>query len=351
MKISGFAWGTCAAVLATAGMAQAGGKGAEKIIFVKPDPVVTSSAEAVHVSADPVGGTINAVDDVGMRFHASADAKKNELAVMNPDGSGITELHINGYDPSISPDGSKVAYCSLREDQYSQIYVANADGSGEKRITKITTGDSCGPVWSHDGKKIAFYSFALTHPSRNPAIWVMDPDGGNAKRLTEHGLSATWSSDDRQIAFASNRDGKFQIYAMNADGANVRRLTNNKAEESAPAWSPDGTAIVFVSDREGEHPALFLMAPDGSQQQRLIFSKRQDFCFPAWSLDGKNIAFSALNRVGPQYIAVGEDLPKCEMWTGEYQMFVVDSEGKLHQLTNTKYMAMKPSYGRLAPAH
>ncbi|HTS34565.1 MAG TPA: hypothetical protein VMH04_02770 [Candidatus Solibacter sp.] len=351
MKISGVVWGACAAVLAAAAITQAGGKAAEKIIFVKPDPVITSSAEAVHLSADSVGGAINAVDDAGMRFHASSDAKKNSLAVMNPDGSGITELHINGYDPTISPDGSKVAYCSLREDQYSQIYVANADGSGEKRITKITTGDSCGPVWSHDGKRIVFYSFALTHPSRNPAIWVMDPDGGNMKRLAEHGLSATWSPDDRQIAFASNRDGKFQIYAMNADGRNLRRLTNNKAEESAPAWSPDGTAIAFVSDRDGEHPALFLMGPDGSQQQRLIFSKRQDFCFPAWSLDGKNIAFSALNRVGPQYIAVGEELPKCEMWTGEYQMFVVDSEGKLHQLTNTKYMAMKPSYGRLASTH
>ena len=342
----------CVCLLAAVpGFSQSAGKASEKIVFVRPDPVITAESSGVRLSADPVQGTINSVDDPSMQFHSVSDAKMNLLATMNPDGSGIAELHINGYDPSVSPDGTKIAFCSLRDDQYSQIYVANADGTGEKRITKITTGDSCGPVWSHDGKKIAFYSFALPHPSRNPAVWVMDPDGSNMKRIVEHGLSPSWSPDDKQMVFASNRDGKFQIYAMNSDGSNARRLTNNKAEESAPAWSPSGQDIVFVSDREGEHPALFLMGPDGSEQERLVFSKRQDFCFPAWSLDGQTIAFTALNRVGRQFVAVGEERPKCEMWTGEYQMFALDSQKKPHLLTNTKYMAMKPTYGRLAAAH
>jgi Tol biopolymer transport system component len=323
------------------------GPSKEKIVFVRPDPVIVASSSGTRLFADPVGGAIHAVEDPSMQFNANADAKMNLLATMNPDGTGIVDLHINGYDPSVSPDGTKIAFCSLRDDQYSQIYIANADGSGQKRITKITTGDSCGPVWSHDGKKIAFYSFALTHPSRNPAIWIMDPDGSNMTRIAEHAMSPSWSPDSRRLAFASNKDGKFQIYTMNSDGTSVRRLTNNKAEESAPAWAPDGAAIVFVSDREGEHPALFIMGADGSEQHRLAFSKRQDFCFPAWSLDGKTIAFSSLNRVGPQPVAVGEERPKCELWTGEYQMFTMDSDGKLHQLTNTKYMATKPTYGRL----
>jgi Tol biopolymer transport system component len=348
----------CVSLLTAApGFSQSGGKASERIVFVRPDPVITTASSGVRLSgdtraSDSKGGVkLNSVDDPGMLYHAASDAKMNLLATMNSDGSGITDLHINGYDPSVSPDGTKIAYCSLRDDQYSQIYVANADGSSEKRITRITTGDSCGPVWSHDGKKIAFHSFALPHPSRNPAVWVMNPDGTNMKRIAEHGLSPSWSPDDKQMVFASNHDGKFQIYAMNSDGSNVRRLTNNRAEESAPAWSPSGQDIVFVSDREGEHPALFTMAPDGSGQQRLVFSKRQDFCFPAWSLDGQTIAFTSLNRVGAQYIAVGEERPKCELWTGEYQMFTLDSQMKTHLLTNTKYMAMKPTYGRLATAH
>jgi Tol biopolymer transport system component len=347
--VRAFCWVCGWLLLIPAGFAQ-GGKPSEKIIFVRPDPIITTAPSGVRLSADPVGGAINSVDDPSVQFHAASDAKMNLLAVMNPDGTGIKELHINGYDPSVSPDGTKIAFCSLRDDQYSQIYVANADGTGEKRITRIATGDSCGPVWSHDGKKIAFYSFALPHPSRNPAVWVMNPEGSDLKRIAEHGLSPAWSPDDKQMAFASNRDGKFQIYVMASNGSNMRRLTSNKAEESAPAWAPDGQVIAFVSDREGEHPAVFLMGADGSEQHRLIFSKRQDFCFPSWSIDGGTIAFTALNRVGRQFVAVGEERPKCEMWTGEYQLFTFDREGKTHQLTNTKYMAMKPSYGRFVVA-
>ena len=338
-------------------------KPSEKIVFVRPDPIITTSSSMAMRSANtrgtgssngehPLGAVaINSVDNPDMQFHSVSEARMNLLAFMNPDGSGISDLHVNGFDPSVSPDGTKIAFCSLRNDQYSQIYVMNADGSAQKRLTIISTGDACGPVWSHDGKKIAFYEFAQPHPSRNPEIWVMDADGGNPKRLTEHALSPSWSPDDRQITFASDRAGKFQIFAMNSDGSNVRRLTSDKGEDSAPAWAPDGASIVFVSDREGEHPALFLMAADGSQQHRLVFSKRQDFCFPAWSLDGSLIAFSALNRVATQFVAVGEERPRCEMWTGEYQLFTFDSEGKLHQLTNTKYMAMKPTFGRLVIPH
>lgn len=329
----------------------------EKIIFVRPDPMITTSSSMAMLSADHLASTktggvaINSVDNPNMQYHSTSEAKMNLLAFMNPDGTGITDLHVNGFDPSVSPDGTKIAFCSLRNDQYSQIYVMNADGNAQKRLTGISTGDACGPVWSHDGKKIAFYQFALPNPSRNPAIWMMDADGANLKKLTDHALSPSWSPDDRQIAFASNRAGKFQIFAMNSDGSNVRRLTEDKGEDSAPAWAPDGASIVFVSDREGEHPSLFLMAADGSQQHRLVFSKRQDFCFPAWSLDGTVIAFSALNRVATQFITVGEERPRCEMWTGEYQLFTFDSDGKLHQLTNTKYMATKPTFGRLVTGH
>jgi TolB protein len=346
MKFSRFVYFASLFFLSAAAFSQS--KPAERILFVRPDPIILTHSSMQHLSADPVGGTINSVDDPSMNFSAKADAKMNLLATMNPDGSGITDLHINGYDPSVSPDGTKIAFCSLRDDQYSQIYVANSDGTGEKRITKVTTGDSCGPVWSHNGKQIAFYSYALPHPSRNPAIWIMDSDGSNMKRIAEHGVSPSWSPDDKQIAFASNREGKFQIYAMSSDGSNVRRLTKNKAEDSSPVWAPNGGEILFVSDRDSEHPALYTMGADGSEPQRLAFSKTQDFCFPAWSLDGSMIAFSSLNRVGPQIIAVGEERPKCELWTGEYQMFTLDSNLKLHQLTNTKYMAIKPTYGRLA---
>jgi Tol biopolymer transport system component len=336
------------ASLATLSFAQS--KPSEKIVFVRPDPIITMSP-GLRISRGFLRGRLPTTSIPDTTFNSVSEAKMNALAFMNPDGTGITDLHVNGFDPSVSPDGARIAFCSLRNDQYSQIYVMNADGTAQKRLTNISTGGSCGPAWSHDGKKIAFYQFALTHPSRNPEIWVMDPDGGNLKKLTEHALSPTWSPDNRQIAFASDRVGKFQIYAMNSDGSNVRRLTDDNGEDSSPAWAPDGSSIVFVSDRQSEHPALFLMAADGSQEHRLVFSNHQDFCFPAWSADGRIIAFSALNRVAAQFIAVGEERPRCEMWTGEYQLFIFNSDGHLHQLTNTRNMAMKPTFGRLVTAH
>ena len=271
--------------------------------------------------------------------------------IMNPDGSGANLLRVYGSDPNLSPDGTKIVYCSSRDSIYSQIYTMNADGSGQKRITNIGTGDAGGPVWSHDGKKIAFYAFALTNPSRNPEIWVMDTDGSNQKRLTDHGMDPTWSPDGHQIAFASKRDGVFQIYSLNSDGSNLRRLTKHKAEDSNPAWAPDGGAIAYISATGDDRRGIFLMGADGAGQHGLAHSKNQDFCFPSWSPDGGSMVFTALNRLGPQGIVQGEEKPRCEQWSGEYQIFEMDSEGQIHQLSGANLMAMRPSYGRMLTSH
>ena len=327
----------------------------EKIVFVRADPsqgvIATQTVTVANVITGntPDQGSMTTETHDAPQFQATATAnpKSSEIGVMNPDGSGATRLHVYGSDPDLSPDGTKIVYCSLRDNIYSQIYTMNVDGSDQKRITTIKTGDACGPVWSRDGKKIAFYAFALTNPSRNPEIWVMEPDGSNQKRLTDHGLDPTWSPDGRQIAFASKRDGVFQIYAMNSDGSNVRRLTKHNAEDANPVWAPDGGAIVFISATGDDRRGLFIMGADGSEQHGLAHSKSQDFCFPSWSPDGKTLVFTALNRVGPQGIVQGEEKPRCEEWSGEYQIFAMDSEGQIHQLSDAKLMAMRPSYGRM----
>jgi TolB protein len=224
----------------------------------------------------------------------------------------------------------------------------NSDGSSPKRITDVKGGDACGPVWSKDGKKIAYYAFALTQPSRNPEIWVMDPDGANPKKLTDHGLDPSWSPDGKQIAFASHRDGIFQIYAMNADGSNLRRLTKDKSEDSNPAWAPDGASILYSSATTDDHRALFIMGADGADAHGIAHSKKQDYCFPTWSPDGQTIVFSVLNRVGSQGIVTGEEKPRCEQWSGEYQIFAMGGDGKVKMLSDVKAMGTRPSFGRVA---
>ena len=338
----------------------------DKIVFVRADPSIgVSSMRSITVAesgpgaigdqsnevtgAANQGGMVTTQHDApDMQSRAVANPKTSEIALMNPDGSGVTRLKVFGSDPMLSPDGTKIVYCSLRDTIYSQIYVMNSDGTSPKRITDHKNGDACGPAWSPDGKKIAYYAFAQTQPSRNPEIWLMDADGSNPKKLIDHGMDPAWSPDGKQIAFASHRDGIFQIYAMSSDGSNVRRLTKHNAEDSNPAWGPDGKTIAYISATANDRRGLSVMNADGSEPQGLIFSKNQDFCFPTWSLDGKLIIISSLNRLGSQGIVPGEEKPRCEQWSGEYQIFAVGDDLKMKLLSDTRVMGTRPSYGRIA---
>jgi len=138
--------------------------------------------------------------------------------------------------------------------------------------------------------KIAFAS----DRDGNFEIYVMDADGGGQQRLTENpaeDYSPAWSPDGRRLAFVSTRDGNAEIYVMNADGSGQTRLTNNTASDLRPAWSPDGTHIAFVSNRDG-NDEIYVMGPDGLNQTNLTHSQGDDSSF-SFSPDGAMIVFSS----------------------------------------------------------
>src|SRR5262249_55115565 len=95
----------------------------------------------------------------------------------------------------------------------------------------------------------------------------------------------------------SQRDGNQEIYVMDADGKNPSNLTQNEVFDADPAWSPDGKQIAFASSRKGVIH-LFVMGPDGSGQQELLDMDLFGWVYPAWSPDGKRIAAGGRTEIG-----------------------------------------------------
>jgi RHS repeat-associated protein len=237
-----------------------------------------------------------------------------DIYVMNADGSGIARLTSNPNDDcmaSWSPDGTKISFQSLRNGSAYQVYSMNADGSNQVNLTNTTAND-VEPSWSPNGTKVVFAS-DRDHAGTS-SVYVMNSNGTGQQRLTFSAATfedrqPAWSRDGAKIAFVSTRDSIIEtwtdtddyeipgddgqtfprsllhlnkeVYLMNADGSGQTRLTNELANDESPSWSPDGSKIIFRSDRERDccdpTAQLWTMNADGSGLTNISNSGNGDY--------------------------------------------------------------------------
>lgn len=219
---------------------------------------------------------------------------------------------------SSNRDGERTAV-TFAQRNAQEIYIADYDGANQRRVT-TNRNLNIAPSWSPDAQAIAYTTFVagfmdinvswiykglLTRPSRGSydnqnSLPVFSPDGG-------------------RIAFSSNRDGNTEIYVMNVDGSNIRRVTNNRAIDTTPTWSPGGTHIAFVSERGGSPNVWRVDALGIEQPVKLTNESHVDR--PTWSPPPLNeIAYTA--RTG----GAGYDIKVLDVATGAVRA-ITDGRG------------------------
>jgi Tol biopolymer transport system component len=235
-----------------------------------------------------------------------------------------------------SPDARQIIFQAEEKETgnpFYQIFVMDLDTGKYRRVSPGAGKTTCS-AFTPDGKKIIFASSHLDPDAkkhyaeelarrdeekksgkRRRYLWDFDPhmdifeanpDGSGLKRLTDtqgYDAEGSFSSDGKQIVFCSNRSGpeNLELYIMDADGKNVRKLTNApRCYNGGPFFSPDGKRVIFRSDRKKkDHLQLYVINSDGTGERALTDDLSWVYWAPYWYKDGKHIVYTAADHGDP----------------------------------------------------
>ncbi|MSP13122.1 MAG: hypothetical protein EXR62_09205 [Chloroflexi bacterium] len=255
------------------------------------------------------------------------DTTERKVWTMWSDGTDL-QLIINGPAavPAWNADHSLLAFSRQDGDANARyhIWIVEAAGANPRQLSFGDFNDTH-PTWSADGRFLAFAS----DRSGDWDIFIMDADGSNVRNLTQTPLASdtdpNWSHDGRLIAFSSNRQGvsspgNSDIWLIDPAGRNPVNLTHTPASEDyAPVWSPDDLYLAYTSQRAADNE-IYVMTFDG-RNPRNVTNAPSDDRAPAWSPDGKQIAFATDRESQPGY--------------PNWEIYVMDADGnRQHNITN-----------------
>jgi TolB protein len=288
-------------------------------------PTITFSPPTVGpVSSEPSGHIVWTCQI--FKYQSS-----EQICVMNADGSGYrrltTEDNVRHYYPSLAVDGQSLVYSAYREDNVYEIYEMSLTGGIAKRVTD-RLGALTGPEISPDGKSIAVTRWTLA--SNQDQLWVLARDGSQPRRVIDGtGWDPTWSPDGSQILYASDRGGSNQLWMVNLDGSGLHQITKLPSLRGRSDWSAQNVIVTYSGDPWKRE--LYIMNSDGSKQHQ-VSPPGGDSQGPSFSPDGQWIVFTA-------YFDHPQDINGCEIYT-----IRVDGTD-LRRLTSNDYCDYQPRWG------
>jgi TolB protein len=220
----------------------------KQIVYVSGTQIIVMAADGSsrRVVSDAKGNQTPSWSADGGILFAAGDFPNISIQAMNGDGSSrrVVTPNVGGlnYDPVWSPDGKRIAFVGAIHGQGAHVYLMNADGTDRRRLTTLSLAEER-PAWSPDGKQIAFQASGEQNGVPDANIYVTTVSTGETRRITNHRRpfldeTPSWFPDGRRLAIQSDRDGTWSTYIIGLDGVVKARLTRPTPPPLAPSRLP-----------------------------------------------------------------------------------------------------------------